>query len=255
MPNETTERYRVAGVAVDAVNEDEVLALIAGRVTSGTRCRIVTVNAEFVVRAQRDAAFREVLEDADLATPDGAGVIWALARQGASVRRRVGGSDLIWTISAQAARHSHRLYLLGGQPGVAEAVRRRLTHAYSGLLVVGAEAGSPDPRLAGPITGRIRDSGADIVMVAFGAPRQEMWIAENMAASGVTVALGVGGSFDYIAGRAKRAPRWMQDHGLEWLWRLVRQPWRARRMVALPRFVWLVMSGRGVGTERIANGG
>lgn len=249
------DRPRVVGVAVDAVTEGETLEFIRDRIARREPAHIVTVNAEFVVRAQSDPEFHHVLETASLATPDGAGVVWALRRRGARLHRRVGGSDLIWSIPARAELLGHRVYLLGGLPGVAEAVQRRLQRTYPRLRIVGAEAGSPDAAVGPDIAERIRATRADILIVAFGAPKQEIWLARNLAPSGAIIGVGVGGSFDYVAGRAMRAPRWMQDNGLEWLWRLAREPWRWRRMVALPRFVWLVLRDRGDTGERTGDGG
>lgn len=235
-------RHLVVGVPVDAATEDDVLAFIAERVAARHPARIVTVNAEYAVRAWRDPLFRDVLHGADLATADGAGILWALHRQGVPLRRRVGGSDLIWSASEQAARLGHRVFFLGARPGVAAETARRLVARYPRLQVAGVHAGSPHETDSDRIVDLVRRSRADILFVAFGAPAQDFWIAHNLPATGAIVAMGVGGSFDYVAGVARRAPPWMQDHALDWLWRLLHQPWRWRRMLALPRFVLLVLT-------------
>ena len=165
----------------------------------------------------------------------------ALVRAGVRIPRRVGGSDLIWSISAQAAELGHRVFLLGAAPGVAAAAARSFR---PGIPRCRWPAPTPVRQGEGErttIVDLIRRSKADIVFVAFGAPSQDVWIARNLKESGASIGMGVGGSFDYVAGVARRAPSWMQDAGLDWLWRLVRQPWRWRRMLSLPRFVWLVM--------------
>jgi N-acetylglucosaminyldiphosphoundecaprenol N-acetyl-beta-D-mannosaminyltransferase len=244
------ERRFVLGIPVDLVTEQDVLQFVRERIEKRSPARIVTVNAEFVVRAQHDRTFRAALVDADLATPDGAGVVWALRRDGVPGVHRVGGSDLIWSLSRQAAEFGHRVFLLGGAPGVAEAAGRTLEGRYRGLLVCGSYAGSPDPDQDKVIVDLIRRSRADLLFVAFGAPAQELWIARTLGQTGVGAAMGVGGSLDYVAGTARRAPGWMQDRGLEWLWRLIRQPWRWRRMLALPRFAYLVLAGSALGRER-----
>jgi N-acetylglucosaminyldiphosphoundecaprenol N-acetyl-beta-D-mannosaminyltransferase len=154
--------------------------------------------------------------------------------------RRVGGSDLVWSGSEQAARLQHRIFLLGGREGVAAAAANTLTGRYPDLAIAGTCPGSPDRDEESEITRLIRASRADILFVAFGAPEQELWIARNLEASGVYVAIGVGGSLDYLAGTARRAPEWFQEHGLEWLWRLAHQPRRWKRMLALPQFAWRV---------------
>ena len=218
-----------------------MIDFVRERMRASVPTQIVTVNAEFVMMARADDSFREVLANADLATPDGAGVVWAARRKGATIRRRVGGSDLIWSLSRQAASEGHRVFLLGATKGVAASAGDRLSADIPGLMVAGTHSGSPAPEDEGPIVDLVRTSGAHILFVAFGAPQQDLWIARNLARSGAVVGMGVGGSFDYLAGTARRAPSWMQERGLDWLWRLAQQPWRWRRMLALPRFAWAVL--------------
>jgi N-acetylglucosaminyldiphosphoundecaprenol N-acetyl-beta-D-mannosaminyltransferase len=234
-------RHWVLGVPVDDAQEGDVLQFVRDHVSEREPAAIVTVNAEYVVRSVDDPSFMDVVRNADLATADGAGVLWALRRQGVRLPKRVGGSDLIWSICGQAAELGHRVFLLGAAPGVAARAALVLHSTFPGLRVAGTHSGSPDQNEREAIVDLIRRSGTDIVFVAFGSPKQDFWIAANQRETGAPVAMGVGGSFDYVAGVARRAPRWMQDSGLDWLWRLVRQPWRWRRMLALPRFVWLVL--------------
>lgn len=234
------ERYFVLGVPVDVVTEADLMEAAREAVERGQPMRIVTVNAEFVMTAQRDAGFLRALRGAHVATPDGAGVVWALHRAGVAVRR-LGGSDLIWSISDQAARLGHSVFYLGAAEGVAEEVANRMRDKYPGLRVAGTMSGSPRPEEEDDIIDAVRSSGAQILFVAYGAPAQELWVARNVARLGVCVAIGVGGSFDYVAGRALRAPVWMRERGLDWLWRLATQPWRWKRMLALPRFAFRVL--------------
>lgn len=236
--------WHVLGVPVHELTEADVLAFARDRLASKQPAQIVTVNAEFVMKARADASFLEVLRTAHLATPDGAGVVWAMRRQGAHLRDRVGGSDLIWSLCGLAALHGYRVFLLGGQPGVAAQAGRVLCAHFPGLQLAGTHAGSPAIEDEPHIKGLIREARADILLVAFGAPAQDLWVNRNLASTGAVIAMGVGGSFDYVAGRAKRAPKWMQQHGLDWLWRLLRQPYRWRRMMALPHFAWLVVRER-----------
>lgn len=243
------DRYRVLGVPVDVVTEPEVLAIAGDAVERRRRMQVVTVNAEFVVLAQENRQFLRALQDAAVATPDGAGVVWALRRRGVYLRR-LGGSDLIWSLSEQAAGRGHSVFFLGAADGVAEEVARRLRSRYPGLLVAGTLAGSPRPEDEESIVAQIQESEPDILFVAYGAPEQDLWIARNLARLGVSVAIGVGGSFDYVAGNARRAPPWMRERGLDWLWRLVMQPWRWRRMLALPRFALLVLTAPGGGVTQ-----
>ena len=169
------------------------------------------------------------------------GLLWAGRLLGHPLRQRVTGSDGIWHIAELAARRGYRLFLLGAAPGVAEEAARRLCDQYPGLVVASTYAGSPAAEEESAIVERIRNARADILLVAYGHPRQEKWLARNLVRSGAAVGLGVGGAFDFVAGVAVRAPRWMRRLGLEWLYRLWREPWRWQRMLALPQFAALVL--------------
>ncbi len=205
-------------------------------------CRqIVTVNPEFIMAARRDPAFAAVLNNADLAVPDGIGLIWASRWRGRPLPERVAGVDLVERVAAVAARRGLPVYLLGAQAGVAAAAADVLVARYPGLIVAGTYAASPAPDEDEAIVARINQAQASILFVAYGAPRQELWIQRNREHLKLGVAVGVGGAFDFISGRSHRAPRWMQRLGLEWLHRLYHEPWRWRRMLALPRFVWAVL--------------
>jgi N-acetylglucosaminyldiphosphoundecaprenol N-acetyl-beta-D-mannosaminyltransferase len=249
------DRVSVLGIPVDVIVEQDLLDYVRRRVDSRVTARIATINAEFVVRARRDPAFRAVLRTANLATPDGWGVVWVMRRAGACVPRRVGASDFIWPLAAQSSDAGHRLYLLGGRDGVSRVAAERLQEAFPALQIAGTHSGSPSPRDENEIVDLIRRSRADILLVAYGAPHQEEWIDRNLERTGAAVGIGVGGTFDYIAGTAQRAPNWMRERGLEWSWRLVRQPHRWRRMLALPEFAWLALwsqsrAGHAERTER-----
>jgi len=232
---------RILGVRVDALTYADLLAQIADFISAGTPHQIATVNPEFVMEAQRNPAFRELLERADLCLADGIGLLWAARRQGGRLPERVTGSDGVPRIAERAAEAGWRLYLLGAAPGVAEQTAEILTGRYPGLQVVGAYAGSPADADTPEIIARIRAARPDILCVAYGAPAQDLWIARHGEAVGVPVMIGVGGAFDHITGVRRRAPGWVQRLNLEWLFRLITQPWRWRRQLALPRFVWAVM--------------
>lgn len=230
----------ILGVRVDDVTHDETLALIERFISERAPHQVCTVNAEFIMAAQRDEAFRCVINSAALCLPDSAGVLWAARQLGHPLRERVAGSDMVGQIAARAAVRGWRVYLLGAAPRVADKAAAILQARNAGLVVAGTFAGSPAPAEDSAIIGRIRAAQPDVLFVAFGAPAQDMWIARNQPALQVPVAMGVGGALDFVAGVAKRAPVWMQRLGLEWLHRLVREPWRWRRQMALPRFVWRV---------------
>jgi N-acetylglucosaminyldiphosphoundecaprenol N-acetyl-beta-D-mannosaminyltransferase len=144
-------------------------------------------------------------------------------------------------LAQDCATHGYRLFLLGAAPGVAETAGQRLQELAPGLVIAGTYAGSPGPSEEYEIIERLRAAQADVLCVAYGAPAQELWIYRNLARLPVAVAMGVGGAFDFITGRQQRAPVRMQKLGLEWLYRLYRQPWRWRRMLALPHFALKVL--------------
>jgi N-acetylglucosaminyldiphosphoundecaprenol N-acetyl-beta-D-mannosaminyltransferase len=231
---------RILGVRVDCLDTKETLERIEGFVASGRLHQVATVNPEFVMRAQQDREFARVLDVADLCLPDGTGVVWAARRQGCALREPVAGTDLVEPLAAVCARRGFRLFLLGAQPGVAAELAARLAAANPGLHVA-AYSGDPDASGDEESLRRIRDHGTDVLLVAYGAPTQELWIDRLRPRLDVSVAMGVGGAFDYLTGRVPRAPAWMRRSGLEWLHRLVRQPWRFRRMTVLPLYALKVL--------------
>ncbi len=202
---------------------------------------VATVNPEFVMRAQRVHEFARVLDGAALCLPDGVGVVWALRRQGCDLRRPVAGVDLVEPMADMCARRGLKLFLLGAAPGVAAVLADRL-RSIKPTLDVASHSGSPDPSQDEETLKLIHEQGASVLLVAYGAPAQELWIDRLRARLGVSVAVGVGGAFDYLTGRVPRAPAWMRRAGLEWLHRLIRQPWRIRRMAVLPVFALRVLS-------------
>ncbi|MFQ6001092.1 MAG: WecB/TagA/CpsF family glycosyltransferase [Anaerolineae bacterium] len=232
----------ILGVPVDNITEEEALARVEAFIEKGRPHQVVTVNPEFVVAAQSDAKFFQVLKEADLSLPDGVGLLWAARFLGTPLSERLAGVDMVRRIASLAAERGYRLFLLGAARGVAEATAMRLEEENPGLKVAGTYAGSPDPKEEEEIVEMIRAARPDVLLVAYGAPQQDLWIHCHLGRLGVPVVMGVGGAFDFISGKAKRAPDWMQRLGLEWLHRLLHQPWRWRRMLALPKFVWLVLT-------------
>ena len=239
-------RINILGVKIDAVDFSATLEQLALWINSpavepsGTH-QICTINPEFIIDARRDKGFASVLHEADLCVPDGIGVLWAARRSGHSLPERVTGSDGIYRICERAAVEGWRVYLLGAAPGVAEEAAQRLADQYQSLQIVGTHSGSPADSEWPQIQARLCDAQPDILFVAFGHPNQDFWIAQHRDELPATVAIGVGGAFDFVAGVMQRAPIWMQRLGLEWLYRLIQEPWRIKRMSKLPIFVGLVL--------------
>jgi N-acetylglucosaminyldiphosphoundecaprenol N-acetyl-beta-D-mannosaminyltransferase len=235
-------RFTLLGVPVDALTEAEAVDWVARAIAEGRPRLVISVNPERIMHAGRDPAFAAVLRRADLALADGAGVLWAARRLGHPLPGRVAGVEFVKALAARGATDGWRFFFLGAAPGVAESAGQVLRDAYPGFILAGAQAGSPEPGADAATTEAIRSSRAQVLLLAFGAAAEEAWLARNLERSGAIIGLGVGGAFDFISGRARRAPRWMRERGLEWLHRLSRQPWRWRRMLALPRFVLRVLA-------------
>ncbi|HEY0829550.1 MAG TPA: WecB/TagA/CpsF family glycosyltransferase [Candidatus Dormibacteraeota bacterium] len=219
----------------------EALERLEHFVDEGGMHLVATVNPEFVMLAQKDANFARVLASAELCLADGTGVVWAARRQGCALGDPVAGVDLVEPIAAMCTRRGFRLFLLGAMPGVADQLAGKLRAAYPQLAVV-SHSGAPDPSQDAEILKLVQDNRPDVLLVAYGAPAQELWIDRLRDRLQVAVAIGVGGAFDYLTGRVPRAPGWMRRAGLEWLHRLVRQPWRIRRMTVLPVYAIKVLS-------------
>ena len=251
MPDAPASTY-VLGVRVDRVTREQALERIERMITlrragaAGQRCQqVVTVNPEFVMAAQRNGEFREAINRAALVVADGIGIVWASYLGKTHVPERITGTDTVEALAKRCAASGYRIYLLGAAPGVAEQAAARLQAIAPGLVIAGTYAGSPAAEEEEAIIERIRSADADVLCVAYGAPAQDLWIYRNLARLPVAVAMGVGGAFDFLSGRQRRAPRIMQRAGLEWLYRLYREPWRWRRMLALPRFMlYVLLKGR-----------
>ena len=221
----------ILNVNIHALTNAQTLAIIEDFIAGGQPHQLCTVNPEFVVEAQHDAEFRHIINNAALAMPDGIGLLKA-ARflKTTPLPERVAGSDLVPRLARLSHQKGYSIYFLGAQEGVAKRAIDRLKVDYPNLTVAGYYAGSPAPEENEAIVQRILPTRPDILLVAYGAPKQDKWIARNLEYLQIPVCIGVGGSFDFLAGTAKRAPRWVQTIQLEWLHRLLMQPWRWRRI-------------------------
>jgi N-acetylglucosaminyldiphosphoundecaprenol N-acetyl-beta-D-mannosaminyltransferase len=236
------KRIHILGLPVDGITYAEWLDLIDQWVKTGIRpAHVCTINPEFIMIARHDPNFRNILQRADLCVPDGVGLLWAAKRRKIPLPQRVTGSDGVPIIAERAAQKGWRLFFLGAAPAIADQAANILRNKFPDLQIVGTYSGSPAPDEEDALVQMVNESDADILFVAYGAPEQDKWIARNLPRLQVKMAMGVGGSFDFIAGTVPRAPLWMQKMGLEWLFRLYLQPWRIRRMLRLPLFVLAVL--------------
>ena len=227
----------VLGCRVDAVGRDEAVARIAALANAGTPSIVVTLGVEMVMAAQRDGAFRRVVNDAALVTCDTVGLLLASRLRGGPLRDRVTGVELVGELAARSAsRGDVRLYLLGAGGDTAQRVAAVLRQRYPGAAIAGARDGYFPDEESASVAAAIRASGANVLLAGLGSPKQELWLARHLAATGCGVGLGVGGSFDIYAGNVERAPAVFRRAGLEWAYRLAKEPRRWRRQLALPRF-------------------
>lgn len=235
------EKINVLGVKVDNVTIESAADRICEMVREGGNHAVFTPNSEIIFRAYKDADFCSLLNSADLLTADGIGVVYASKILKHPVPERAGGFDIACRVIEKIAESGDRLYLFGGKPGVAETAKEKLTEKYPFLNIVGTRNGYFTPEENDDIISDINASGSDIVFVCLGAPMQEKWIFENRDKLSCHVMMGIGGSLDVFAGVAERAPLKWQKLGLEWLYRLKKEPKRFRRMLALPKFAFTVL--------------
>lgn len=228
-------RVDVLGVAFDNVTMDEAVDRALELLELEGPHLAATPNPELVQRANKDPEFARILADADLVIPDGVGVIYAAKILGRPLKARVPGIDFAAALLGRIAGTGKRLFLLGAAPGVAEQAAVNLRAAHPGLVVCGAHDGYFQED--GPVIDAIRKARADLVFVCLGAPKQEKWIAANGEAAGARLYVGLGGSLDVFAGKVERAPARFQRLGLEWLYRLMKEPSRIGRMAKLPLFL------------------
>jgi len=235
-------RIAVLGVSIDVVTMAQAVSKLEDYIKEGKPRFVATANAEMVMNALQDTQLATALASADLVVPDGAGVVWAARYLGQVIPERVAGYDLVQEMLAKAAVQRYRIYFFGGAPDVAMEASKVAAMRYPGLQVVGVRHGFFSKEEEPALIKEVQDMNPDILLVALGVPRQEKWLATHLTELNVPVAIGVGGTFDVMAGIARRAPVWMQRSSLEWLFRLLCQPKRFVRMLALPAFVLRVMA-------------
>jgi len=236
------ESIHLLGVRIDKVDMNGAVEAAVRFIESGLPHYVVTADASSVVIAQKDPEFREIVNRADLVTPDSAGILLASKWYGSPIIEKVSGCDFVIETCAVAAEKGYRIFLLGAAPGVAEDAAAVLVSKFPGLTIAGVHNGffEDDEK----VVQLISESKAQILFVAMGIPKQEKWISRHLDQLGVCVAVGIGGTFDVISGRVSRAPAWMRKHGLEWAHRLACNPRKIRKVMTLPKFLWLVFVDR-----------
>lgn len=244
-------RVAVARIGVDNVSEDEAVLAITSMVARGGPHYAAVANAAKVASANKDERLRAVLVKADLVTADGMSIVWASRLLGQPLKQRVTGIDLFERLIGLAAERGWTVYFLGAREESVRGTVANLSAIHPKLRVAGYRNGYFNSSESPEIAEAIKRSSADVLFVAMGSPAQEYWIATNLKATGVRFALGVGGTFDHVSGLARRAPGWMRQSGLEWLFRLICEPrrlWR-RYLIGNSVFLWLIIRQRLAGRE------
>ncbi len=243
-------RENILGVEIDKVNEAEALAMVREFIESGKQGYIVTPNPEIIMRARLEESFRQTLNRSFLSLADGVGVVVASKFLKKGISTRLTGVDFVYSLADLAAEHKYNLFFLGGFDQVAQKAAKKLQETRNGLKVTGTLSDVLPGRDDEYIVKRLTEKPINILFVAFGAPKQEEWLANNLSKTAVQVAIGVGGAFDVIAGKKARAPQVLQRFGLEWFYRLIQEPSRVRRQFALVKFAALVVRERFTQTQK-----
>jgi N-acetylglucosaminyldiphosphoundecaprenol N-acetyl-beta-D-mannosaminyltransferase len=237
-------RVAILRVPIDPLTMEHALERIDAFIRSGQPHHVFTADASGIMRAHEDPALLEMVRQADLITPDGSGVMLASRMRGVALPERVSGVDLVQRISERSAQRGYRLYFFGAAVGVAQAAADALQIRYPGMTVAGTRNGYFTPDDEANIVAEIAAAKPDVLFVALGIPKQELFIRRYFQQLGVPVMVGIGGSLDVISGKLQRAPSWMQRAGLEWLYRVLQEPTRYKRLTALPHFVVAAWRGR-----------
>jgi len=237
-------KAEILGCHIDIIDKHQALEKINEMISAKKGGQVITLNAEIAFQAQKDEKLRNLINGADLVTPDGIGVIWGGRQLGYDFPERVTGIDLMVSLCQKAAAMGWKVFLFGAAPGVAEAAAQSLSKQFPGLAVVGCRHGYFKDDESREIAREIGVLQPDVLFVALGAPKQEYWIKEQREVMKIPLCMGVGGSFDVIAGIKSRAPGWAIRLNLEWLYRLLAEPSRWKRQLALPRYVLAIKKAK-----------
>lgn len=223
------------GVDVSPLSYEEIIDDLKRRIEDGEQSTIIAVNPEKVMAAKKNSQLKNLINGSTYQIPDGIGVLLASKLKGGSIRSRVTGVDMMERLIRFAAEDDYKVFLYGAKQEVVIAAKQKLEEKYPGLIISGFENGYAKDQ--NELINKINQSEADFLFVAMGSPKQELWIRENMKKLNVKVFQGVGGSFDVFSGRVKRAPLFYRKLGIEWLYRLMKEPSRIKRQLALPKFL------------------
>lgn len=229
-------KKQVMTIAFDNITMEEAVGTAMGYIAARSRCRVVTPNAEFALEAKKNPRFLKILNTSQLVLADGISVVLASKIIGDPMQGRVTGVGFAQALAAAMAKEGKSLYLLGAKPGVAEQAAEKLLETYPGLKIAGTHDGYFKEE--GPVVDAINAAKPDALLVCLGAPKQEYFMEEHDAELEVPVMAGLGGSMDVLAGNVQRAPEFFQKYGLEWLYRLCKEPKRWKRMIKLPLYLW-----------------
>lgn len=239
---ETDRTPALWGITIDNVSLNYALGKVTHWIeTERTAHIIITPDALAALRSRKDARYRAVCEKASLRLPDGAGLISAFKLLGNPIQERLPGCEFVEHLCERAASEGWKVYFFGGSPGIAEAAAEKMKEKFSGLQVAGCRNGYFKEDEIPVICSEIKKSGADILFTGLGVPKQEYWLYEYLEKTGAVVGIGIGGSMDVISGKLKRASKIWQKMKLEWLYRTIQEPWRWKRLLGLPVFVWYVL--------------
>jgi N-acetylglucosaminyldiphosphoundecaprenol N-acetyl-beta-D-mannosaminyltransferase len=245
-------RADVLGCPVDRLTADETLAAIEEVVETGGFAQHVCVNAAKLVALRRDRRLREIVEGCELVSADGMAIVWASRLLGDPLPERVNGTDLMLRLLDVAERRGWSVYVLGAKPDVLERALARIRAAHPRLGIAGARDGYFSDEESAAVAEAVREAAPDLLFVAMSSPRKEVWLAGHGRGLGVPLVMGVGGSIDIVAGVTRRAPRWMQAAGLEWLFRLAQEPRRLGRRYLVTNAQFLGLLGRELLRRRTA---
>lgn len=231
----------IAGINIDDITMNQAVERVYEFIASDENHAIYTPNAEIMMEGITSKKLKSILNNADMLVADGAGVVLASKILGQKVAEKVSGFDLVKNLLISSKERSIKFFLFGGKPGIAEAAKANINRDYPGAEIVGIRNGYFKEEEIPSIIEQINSSGAEVLLVCLGAPKQEEWIEKNKSQLKVKVSIGVGGTMDVLAGNVKLAPDFFRNNGLEWMYRLYKEPKRFKRMLRLPQFILYIL--------------